>query len=284
MSERVSFLSRAMTGRSLGTVRSVLKRRGINLAADINWQTTEERYHQIVMNHDSWLYAPLSMPIAQGLPVQTHEKLSAEISKAKGFLKTIESVPLFSSFIGQKNGEKLESLRQDLSKIDHFLLRSGIKPGGESELLQFASKTRAGLLWLVATAQSELCDVEREATLQVFSDSFSELGYLVKREGESLKATQNQTCVLVERNLSDGFSMDLSGFSGLSCLQEMNKIELEFKRRGLVLERTFTNFHGEPGTQPVTCEPASPLPDFQRVKVKKPVQGTLQWETTKAGG
>ena len=280
MSERVSFLSRAMRGRSLGTVRSVLKRRGVNLADDIKWKTSREMTDQLEKQLRTVLADTLNPSLESGLNSQVRAEVTNAVSRPKSILKYLESTPILQAFAEQQHADELKSLRSELAGMDHAL----IKVGGEAQLLKSAACAQSRLEALASNVLQELCQVEREATLEIVSNTLSGLGYFLKSRSNSLQAILDQTCVLARINDSGELSLDLSGFSGLSCLQEMNKIELEFKRRGLVLERTFSKFHGEPGTEHVTCEPVSPLPDFQRVKTKNPLQGTLQWETTKVGG
>ena len=55
-----------------------------------------------------------------------------------------------------------------------------------------------------------------------------------------------QTCIWAETDDFGGLSVDLSGFSGMTCLQEKTHLEHELKKRGVRLQTLDSKPHGRP--------------------------------------
>jgi hypothetical protein len=154
-------------------------------------------------------------------------------------LRAFCEVAVFKSYAEKTRAKDLEDLREGI------LFPRGKSPTPPKETyspLQIQERIES----LASVVQKELCQVEKEALLVTVSDALADRGYRLERNADSLKATMNRSCIWVEANEWGELSLDFSGFSGLSCLEEVKRTEEEFARKGLMLIRTSSEFHGRP--------------------------------------
>ncbi len=60
--------------------------------------------------------------------------------------------------------------------------------------------------------------------------------------------------------------MDISGFSGLSCMKEIASVEGELKKRGVLLKRSLSHPHGRPEGGALVKKLQPLFPSFRKVE------------------
>lgn len=108
-------------------------------------------------------------------------------------------------------------------------------------------------------------NIEQRVGQSSLERSLDKLGYVVEHHGEQLRATRGQTCLWAHFDRDVGLHLDLSGFSGLSCIQEIGRIEADLKQHGITLNRRRVSPHAIAdnqarvnGKSPFVCLPISP--------------------------
>lgn len=171
-------------------------------------------------------------------------------------------VSAFKAFAEQKQGTELLSIQKEVRNLSVALAMDKNWP----EIIKACGNTQKRLEGFASGIQEKLCQVEKEVMLETVSAALHEVGYLTEIRGDALKATLGQTCVWAETNQFGELSLDLSGFSGLSCMKEMSRVEGQLKRRGLVLKRSSTNDHGRPEGGVLVKKLRPLFPQFKRIQ------------------
>lgn len=224
------------------------------------WSTATQRAEELQKNLQEELERKSLFELAlskEDAGVQELEAMFRAFNKS-GYLYTCAS---------QLYGKQLESLQAQIKT-----LRQSLNQGKDLiSLEQTVKSTRKDLEQLAAKSQKSLCQAEKEAVLATVSSALSDLGYLVEARGDALKATCRQNCVWAEANSLGGLEIDLSGFSGLSCLKEVSRLEAMLKRHGLVLKRQSSKVHQlkEGGTLSQRLYPLFPV--FKRAPSSKAI-------------
>jgi hypothetical protein len=116
----------------------------------------------------------------------------------------------------------------------------------ESSLVAEAVGLEERIESLARDVHERLCLAEKEASLLVVREGLQSLGYSLAARSGRLRASRGTTCLWVEADMNSGLSIDVSGHSGLSCQKELEEVQAEFQRRGLVLEKVGSDQHGKP--------------------------------------
>jgi hypothetical protein len=235
MSETVSYNARTLNGKAGRAVLENLKSRGIFFRDLRAWATARERVEE--------LHRKLQEDFSRCSPVNlgdgTGDLANQECTRAEAMLRAFCGVAAFKTYAEKTRGKDLEDLREGI------LFLRGKRPNLPKEMyspLQIQERIES----LASVVQKELCQVEKEALLTTVFDALADLGYRLERNGDSLKATMNRSCIWMETNEWGELSLDFSGFSGLSCLEEVKRTEEAFARKGITLTRTSSEFHGRP--------------------------------------
>lgn len=109
--------------------------------------------------------------------------------------------------------------------------------GNHLDTSKAASLTRQRLEEIESSCRRFLQEVQEDVLLESADQAMRDLGYSSRRRGSALRGVKGQTCVWAQAE-GDRLTLDLSGFSGLTCLEALQRIERALRRQGLVLDRT----------------------------------------------
>lgn len=256
MSEYVSYSVSATPG---GGVKETLRRRGVFFHDDAAWQSAEERAEALRKELRQALDSNCGRSSGlSGLSGDSH----LEISRLHCMMAAFCNVPEFKVFADQAHGGEFEKLRGEVAALSDAAKKSD--PG--RDLLNAVIRAQKGIEAFAAMVQKELCLAEKETVLNKVASTLSDMGYLVETRGDGLKATCDQMGVWAKAGEHGELAMDLSGFSGLSCMKELARIEEQLTRRGVRLRRRVANPHGRPegGVLVKTLRPL--FPEFRKIE------------------
>lgn len=257
MSEYTSYSVSATPG---GAVRETLRRRGIFFHDDAAWQGAEERAEAL---RKEVRQALDSMSGRNGL-AGMDEKMSLETTRLNCMLKSFCKVPAFKAFAEQGRSGDFEKLRGQIAALTYGSKKREPHQGLLEAVLS-AQKTLEGF---AASVQRDLCMAEKEAVLDTMASTLTQLGYVVEVKGDVLKATCDQMGVWARANEQGELGIDVSGFSGLSCMQELARIEERLRREGVRMRRTSSTPHGRPEGGVLVNNLRPLFPEFRKIEGK----------------
>jgi hypothetical protein len=258
MSEYASYSTTAMAGGTGGAVRESLKRRGIFFRDDLAWKTARERV------------GALESALREGLETRSEKCLhdtplsstQQEVAKSEAMLEAFCRIPEFKTFTNATQKRAFQDLQDEVASLTHYAESNNNKSG----LLRCAHRAQKRIEQLAAGAQRGLCKIEKEVMVGAVSKGLNELGYMTEIRGDALKATLGQTCLWAEVNKWGELSIDISGFSGLSCTREMTRVEDQFRKQGLNLKRTASTRHGRPEGGKLVSRLQPLFPEFKIIQ------------------
>lgn len=258
MSENVSYSAVAIDG---GAVRESLATRKIFLHDDAAWQSTEERAEALRKGLKQELD---SMSRKAVLSSKSTNHCLLEAHRLDSMMAAFSRVPAFKAFAEQAHAEEFARLRVEAAAFSS----QSEKAESNNVLMQSVLAGQERLKTLATTVQKELCLVEKEVLLGAVASTLSGLGYLVETNGDALKATCNQTGFWAKAGDRGELAVDLSGHSGLSCMNEMVRIEEGLRSRGVRLRKNSSTPHGRPegGSLVTTLRPL--FPEFRKIESK----------------
>jgi hypothetical protein len=256
VSEYVSYSVSATPG---GAVEETLRRRGVFFHDDAAWQNAEERAEVL---RKELKQALDSMCGRNSSLSELVDRSHLEISRLQGMMASFCKVREFKTYADQAHGGEFKELRGKVAALIDAAQKS--IPG--RDFLNGVIRAQKGTENFAAMVQKELCFAEKEAVLNTVASTLSGMGYLVEARGDSLKATCDQMGVWAKAGEHGELAMDLSGFSGLSCMKEMARIEEQLTRRGVRLQRTASNPHGRPEGGVLAEKLRSLFPQFRRIE------------------
>ncbi|MBM4305186.1 MAG: hypothetical protein FJ115_00030 [Deltaproteobacteria bacterium] len=257
MSESVSYRMRALSGKAGEIIQINLAKRGILFHDQQAWSTAKDRVEQLqaALQQELEKY-PNSDPCRQeNLPIEKGW------SRADAMLRSFCSVPIFEAYAEKTRANELQAIREEVGIVKEVGLRTR-REEAEDSLHQIQKRIED----LASVVQKELCHLEKEALLATASDALADLGYSLERNGGAMKASMNRYCVWMEANAWGEISLDFSGFSGFSCLGEVQKAEKALSQKGIQLTRTSSEFHGRPEGGVLTGRLEPLFPVFKRMK------------------
>ena len=260
MSEYISYSTTAMVGGAGSAVREALRKRGIFFHDARAWATARKRAEEL----EKLVQQELEARRETGLDESSLNSTQKEIVRLESMLLAFCGVPELAGCAEKTRGRELNSLKAEIKNMRQAMGKSDNMP----ELLESATNAQKRLEKLATDVQKGLCQVEKEVMVETVSTALHDLGYLVDSRGNSLKATVGQTCVWAETNDFGELFIDLSGFSGLSCMKEMIRVEGQFKKLGLVLKRSTSHSHGRPEGGVLVRKLRPLFPEFRRVESK----------------
>jgi hypothetical protein len=112
-------------------------------------------------------------------------------------------------------------------------------------------------------AHERLARAEQNALTRTTQDVLKSCGYEVRRkeqgEGELVRGKKQDLSVAA--HLEGGeVEMDLAGFEGRSCEEEMERLKEAFRERGISLRITSSDFHGQEEGGTLAQEASEELP------------------------
>ncbi|MDI6755838.1 MAG: hypothetical protein QME78_15760, partial [Thermodesulfobacteriota bacterium] len=237
MSETVSYRMRAMNGRAGETLIQNLERRGIFFHDPQAWATAEERVKQL----HGMLERELKKHRLENPDRDKNSSIGREWGRADAMLRSFCSVPAFVAYAESNKADDLQEINKEVNNI-----QNNGQGWRENEAMKSLRWIQERIEGLATETQRELCQMEKEVLLEASSEALKSLGYRIERHGDAMKASLDRTCIWVETNPWGGLSLDCSGFSGLSCLEEVKRAENALALKGIVLTRNSSEFHGKP--------------------------------------
>lgn len=235
MSETAGYTLHA-NGPHAGTaLQKALNRRGILSFDRSAWMNAAERVR--ALENRLAAYQGVSSLSATG-----HSPAMQQIDEVDAMLQAFTGIEAFRVAAEDLQKGGLEELRCALSEAKQV----AVSGADDRAILAKAGESRSKIEQLASQVHETLCRVEHEAVLSTIAESLEGLGYRVEQQEEQLRALQGPTCIWVQGDTLGGVQVDLSGFSGIACMHEMQRLETELGKRGLAVERTSSQYHGRP--------------------------------------
>ena len=167
----------------------------------------------------------LSESPALQMKIQAVEALSLfeAVSEAEPILRVAQA----------RESERFQKVSSAMANLKRLLDER--KPITEA-IHQDVLASSATLKDLSLKSHSLLASVEENLLLEEVSQSLSDLNYRLEQRGGLLVASKGTHLARVKVH-HGRIALDTTSFPGISCHAEMNRIEEDLKRRGLVLER-----------------------------------------------
>ena len=256
MSEYTSYSSSAMSGGAGAAVVGGFSQQGISFRDVKAWTTARERAEVLAKNVENELRN-------QEINDFNNSRMCSverEYVHVEAMLSAFSKVPEFREYAQQAKTIEFQGIKDDLKA-------SRLKRNNFSESNNGAAKLlRSRLEKLAGEVQEELCRVERKVMSDTTSSVLKEMGYLVERKGGLLKGSRGLTCIWAEVNQFGDLSMDMSGFSGLACVEEMHRIENKLKERGVDMKRKASQSHYRPEGGVLVQKIEKVFPEFKKMK------------------
>lgn len=261
MSEYVSYSTTAMDGASGSVVSEAFKQNGIFFHDVKTWATARQRAEEL----EKRLAQEMNKFCDNSLMNIDAGNARKEINRLDAMVSAFSKVQPFSALAKAKHGKEF----QDIHTVLMHLKKSADHQGGLQEVAATAVHTQNRLERLASNVQQKLCRVEKEVMLDAVSSSLNDIGYLVENRGDVLRATRGQSCIWAKTNPYGELSMDISGFSGLSCMKEIASVEGELKKRGVLLKRSSSYPHGRPEGGALVKKLQPFFPSFKKVEQRR---------------
>jgi len=250
-----------MDGASGSAVREALKQNGIFFHDIKAWATARQRAEEL----ENRLAQEMNKSCNNSLMNIDAGNTRKEINRLDAMVTAFSQVQPFSELAKAKHGKEFK----DIHTVLTHLKKSADHTGGLQEVAATAVHTQNRLERLACDVQQELCRVEKEVMLDAVSSSLNDIGYLMETRGDVLRATRGQTCIWAKTNPYGELSMDISGFSGLSCMKEIASVEDELKKRGVLLKRSSSQSHGRPEGGVLVKKLKPFFPSFKNVEKRR---------------
>lgn len=217
------------------------RKRNFNTARMASWATAHERKERLQATLQELLSrANHSLQALDSKVDVTLAAAQSQFNRLEAMLLAFRSVPAFEAMAIQRHQKEYGLLSREVQKL------------GEPQKLQapevsdLLSKAQHKLESLATEVNRDICQLEKEVTLDVVSESLASLGYEVETRGEAIKATRGKNAVWAKADFQGQLEMDMSGFTGKQCLAERKQVEAELASRGLELEVVHSEHHGKP--------------------------------------
>ncbi len=252
MSEFVSY-SRTGLGTQLfeGLLSLMANQQPVSVPKGIKWDAPNPRLELLKTNYQLAMQG--TALASMGCSVhkqQVNLATSPQIQSARAMMAAIESIPNMLLFAEQTRGQELASLRQELAALSSGLESTATTPLARVNATGSWSNKIAALQDRIETLainlHKDVLQAEKQITLQVVSETLADLGYQLESRGDVLRAKNGQTSIYAEVDESGRLDLDTSGFTGKSCLAELQRVEEELSHRGLALEKKAVDHHEKP--------------------------------------
>ena len=106
------------------------------------------------------------------------------------------------------------------------------------------SRASEELRKVMESSHTDICRIEGGIAKRKFSKALEHMGYSVsKRKNGAVRATKGEQCIWAHSDDQGMLTLDASGFPGLTCQGELNRVREELARQGLELEIVVQTFH-----------------------------------------
>lgn len=256
----------------------------LNLESEVS--TSEE--HLSSQARESWLGDAMSAQLgrlqeelgrAEESLQASEEALGAigQLKRARCLERAASQQPLFD-----------EVLREELGGTCEETLRraeSALKQQDAEALARMESRldeTLSSLEDATQQAHERLARAEQDALTRTTQDVLERCGYEVRRKeqggGDLVRGKKEDLSVAA--HLEGGeVEMDLAGFEGRSCEEEMEQLKEAFRERGISLRVTKSDFHGREEGGSLAQEASEELP-FNPLTEKSSAEESSESEDT----
>ncbi len=204
MSEQVSYTTTSLDGSASASIQKSFNRRGIFFHDAKAWEGARQRSRKL----EAALKEELENRRHETSPLTSSQ--NDEVSRVGAMVNAFESVEAFKEFAEQTRPAELSYMRACLKGLE----ASASQKAENNELACSALQAQGSIERLATKVQKDLCQIEKRAMTKIAASALSDLGYVVERKGEALKAAMGTTCIWSQTNEYGELSMDLSGFSG----------------------------------------------------------------------
>jgi hypothetical protein len=199
-----------------------------------SWLGTEER--------ESALKASLASSLAE-LAICSDSKFATngggQIAQFRAMLMALDSLPQLSTLTHLYAGEALVRLQKEGEEMYEHAMKSGIT----SQMIARAQSAQQDLRAITSQAHQHLAKAEGQMLQEITGETLHQLGYCLSEKGNALRAVRGTTCIWIEINERGRMSLDVSGFSGLTCQTEIKALENGLAERGVELKRASVESH-----------------------------------------
>jgi len=205
-----------------------------------HWQNARER-------NEAWQrdVTERMQSLAAGQPLQSRNDSGArDILAVQAMCHALETGGnVLGALACQEHGDEIHRLSERAGVWEQQLRNGTIDPA----LRQEASIAAARLSDMHHRLHNRLALAEGQVAHRLLTQTLNGLGYNVELRNNGLRAVHGRTGVWAKVDHASGeLQLDLSGFSGLECHGELQRIEREIARKGLRLCRTRGTMHGRP--------------------------------------
>jgi len=261
MSEYTSYSTAAMDGGSGRAVQEALNKQGILFRNAMAWSSARKRVEELEKN----LTQEMGKICTTSLENNLNSNALKEIVRLDAMVSAFSQVEAFKTFAKAKHGKEFEDIHTTVSKLKSDSLNSGDIRNLEKSAIQSQKRLEK----LSVNTQKGLCQVERDVMTDAVTSSLCDLGYSIETRGNALKATSGLNCIWASTNKFGELSLDLSGFSGLSCMKETVKVENELKKHGIILNRLSSRPHNKPEGGKLVKKLRPMFPEFKKITGSK---------------
>lgn len=235
-----------------GLLSLMVNRQSVSVPQGIRWDAPNSRLELLKTNYQLAMQETALASV--GCSVEAHQISLAsapQVQSAQAMMNAIESVPNMQLFAEQARGQELAGLRQELAVLASSGLARSVTPAlaqmnPTDSWMEKATALQDRIEQLAISVHKDLLQAEKRITLEVVSETLADLGYQLENRGDALRAKHGQTGIYAEVDESGRLDLDTSGFTGTACLAELQRVEAELTRRGLVLEKKAVDHHEKP--------------------------------------
>ena len=239
MSDTVLYKCRLVIRECFGELKKALAEMNVILKeTQSHWDNASERLAKLTENfeHRRRTFESRAVTVPQPTPAQV------ELAEVDARLSAYLDVPEFRIVTEQTRGQELKSLTEQVSNLKIEATRAE----STHELEEAIRETHKRLDKLGTEVHDQLCRIEKKVLTNTVTSALRDLDYQVEQRRDMLRGELGATCLWAEMNDPGELKLDFSGYTGMTCLQEVARVEQQFIKHGLVLERTSSDFHGRP--------------------------------------
>lgn len=189
---------------------------------------------------------------------------TAPLDRVGAMLMALEKAPVLESCVAATEKADWELLRR---KANDLALSRADSSREQAQALE--NRLRG----MVAQGHKYLAELEHRAATFVLVETFAEQGYAVEQRPYALRATRGGMTVWVKSSVKGELSLDMSGYSGLRCVQDLKLIEAALEVKGLRLQRQHGRTHCRPEGGQLAQDSIALFDCFPCSRAATPAQG-----------
>ena len=180
------------------------------------------------------------------------------LERARGLERAASQQSLFQEVLREELDGSSEKI---LQRAENTLKQEGAE--GLAQMESQLDETLSSLEDATQRAHERLARAEQNALTRTTQDVLERCGYEVRRKqqggGDLVRGKKEDLSVAA--HLEDGeVEMDLAGFEGRNCEEEMERLKEAFRERGISLRVTKSDFHGQEEGGGLAQEASEELP------------------------